>query len=86
MSEDLLLKQKEFETLRTKLLHGAREFYQKLEGLLEGQKDKESRLALGRAYRDVGELTSLIGSREEALVVHERATRSVRGARPRKSG
>ena len=36
----------------------AREFYQRLEGLLEGQKDRESRLALGRAYRDVGELTT----------------------------
>ena len=73
VSEDLLLKQKEFDTLRTKLLRGAREFYQRLEGLLEGQKDRESRLALGRAYRDVGELTSLIGSREEALAVHQRA-------------
>ena len=73
VSEDLLLKQKEFETLRTKLLRGAREFYQRLEGLLEGQKDRESRLALGRAYRDVGELTNMIGSREEALAVHQRA-------------
>ncbi len=73
VSEDLLLKQKEFETLRTKLLRGARDFYRRLEGLLEGQKDRESRLALGRAYRDVGELTTTIGSREEALAVHERA-------------
>ena len=73
VSEDLLLKQKEFDTLRTKLLRGAREFYQRLEGLLEGHKDRESRLALGRAYRDVGELTILIGSREEALAVHQRA-------------
>ena len=73
VSEDLLLKQKEFDTLRTKLLRGAREFYQRLEGLLEGQKDRESRLALGRAYRDVGELTNMIGSREEALAVHQRA-------------
>ena len=73
VSEDLLLKQKEFDTLRTKLLRGAREFYQRLEGLLEGQKDRESRLALGRAYRDVGELNTMIGSREEALKVHQRA-------------
>ena len=73
VSEDLLLKQKEFDTLRTKLLRGAREFYQRLEGLLEGHKDRESRLALGRAYRDVGELTDLIGSREEALAAHQRA-------------
>jgi serine/threonine protein kinase len=73
VSEDLLLKQKEFEALRTKLLRGAREFYQRLEGLLEGQNDPASRLALGRAYRDVAELTSLIGSHEEALAVHRRA-------------
>ena len=64
---------KEFETLRTKLLRGARDFFQRLEGLLEGQKDPESRLALGRAYRDVAELTNMIGSREDALAVHERA-------------
>ncbi len=74
VSEDLLLKQKEFDTLRTKLLRGARGFYQRLEALLEGQKDRESRLALGRAYRDVGELTSLIGSREEAVAVHRRGS------------
>jgi serine/threonine-protein kinase len=73
VSEDLHLKQKEFNTLRTKLLRGARESYQRLEGLLERQKDRESRLALGRAYRDVGELTSMIGTREEALAVHQRA-------------
>ena len=29
-------------------------------------------MALGRAYRDVGELTNMIGSREEALAVHQR--------------
>jgi eukaryotic-like serine/threonine-protein kinase len=73
VSEDLLLRQKEFETLRTKLLRGAREFYHRLEALLEGQGDRESRLALGRAYSDVAELTALIGSREEALTVHRRA-------------
>ncbi len=75
VSEDLLLKQKEFDALRTKLLRGASDFYQRLEGLLEGQKDRESRLALGRAYGDVGEITSLIGSREEAILVHQRALR-----------
>ena len=38
VSEDLLLKQKEFDTLRTKLLRGAREFYQRLEGSARGAK------------------------------------------------
>ena len=83
VSEDLLLKQKEFETLRTKLLRGAREFYRRLEGLLEGQDNPASRLALGRAYRDVAELTSLIGSHEEALAVHRRCARTVRGGQSR---
>ena len=81
VSEDLLLKQKEFDTLRTKLLRGAREFYQKLEGLLEGQKDRESRMALGRAYHDVGELTKPIGSREEALAIHRRGLGLFEGLR-----
>ena len=47
VSEDLLLKQKEFGALRTKLLRGAQEFYRKLEGLLGGQADRDSRRALG---------------------------------------
>ncbi len=47
VSEDLLLKQKEFGALRTKLLRAAQEFYRKLEGLLGGQADRDSRLALG---------------------------------------
>ena len=47
VSEDLLLKQKEFDALRTKLLRGASDFYQKLERLLEGQADRESPVSLG---------------------------------------
>ena len=47
VSEDLLLKQKEFGALRTKLLRGAQEFYRKLEGLLGGQADRDSRLGAG---------------------------------------
>ena len=39
VSEDLLLKEKQFEALRTKLLNGAADFYGKLERLLEGQTD-----------------------------------------------
>ena len=73
VSEDVLLKQKEFKALRTKLLRGAREFYQKLEGLLQGHEDRESRLALGRAYFQVGELTRQLDSIEEAQKVHRRA-------------
>ena len=73
VSEDLLLKQKEFGALRTKLLRGAQEFYRKLEGLLGGQADRESRLALARAYYEVGELTSQLDSKKDSLAMHQRA-------------
>ncbi len=43
VSQDLLLKEKEFEKLRTKLLRGAAGFYNQLGGLLEKQSDLESR-------------------------------------------
>ncbi|MFI5461330.1 MAG: hypothetical protein ACHRXM_38500 [Isosphaerales bacterium] len=73
VSEDLLLKEKPFEGLRTKLLRGAADFYSKLEGLLKGQTDPASRAALGRAYDSLGELTDKIGSKPEALAAHRKA-------------
>jgi serine/threonine-protein kinase len=73
VSEDLLLKQKEFVALRTKLLQGARDFYRKLERLLEGLADRESRLSLGRAYREVGVLTAEIDTLRDALAMQRRA-------------
>jgi serine/threonine-protein kinase len=79
VSEDILLKQEEFKALRTKLLGGARDFYHKLEGLLQGHTDRESQLALGRAYYEVGRLTEHIDSLEAALEVQERAARLFEG-------
>src|SRR5262249_10470404 len=73
VSEDVLLKRPEFDELRTKLLRSAREFYRRLEDLLQGQADPRSRAALGRAYFEVGYLTANIGSKEEALAVYRRA-------------
>jgi serine/threonine-protein kinase len=73
VSEDLLLKQKEFGALRTKLLRGARDFYQKLERLLEGHADRDSRVSLAQSYREVGELTQQIDTIQDALTVHRRA-------------
>ena len=46
VSEDFLLKEKPFESVRTKLLRGAAEFYSKLERRLEGQTDRPSRTVL----------------------------------------
>ncbi len=72
VSEDLLLKEKQFAGLRSRLLKGAADFYGKLERLLEGQSDAQSRAALGRAYFELGELTSKIGTSAEALAVHRK--------------
>src|SRR5262249_15197631 len=71
--EDLLLKEKPFEALRTNLLRGAAGFYTKLEGLLSGQTDKPSRMALAEAYDELAELTEKIGSKPEALAAHRQA-------------
>ena len=83
VSEDLLLKQKEFDALLIKLLRGARDFYQKLERLLEGQADRESRMSLGHAYREVGELTPQIDTLQDALTVQAVPWRFSRAWRPR---
>jgi serine/threonine-protein kinase len=72
VSEDLLLKEKQFDGLRTRLLRGATDFYQRLEDLLEGEADRRSRAALGQAYHDIGELTAEIGSQADALAALRR--------------
>ena len=43
VSEDLLMKERQFEALRTKLLRGAADFYGKLLVLLKSQTDLKSR-------------------------------------------
>jgi tetratricopeptide (TPR) repeat protein len=73
VSEDILLKEEQFKALRTKLLRGAREFYRKLEELLKGHEDRDSRLALGTAYLEVGELTRQLDAFAEAPEVIQRA-------------
>jgi serine/threonine-protein kinase len=73
VSEDLLLKEKPFEGLRTRLLRGAAGFYNKLEGLLAGQTDRPSRRALAQAYDELAELTEKIGAKPDALAVRRKA-------------
>jgi len=73
VSEDLLLKERQFEVLRAKLLKGAAGFYGKLEGLLKGQTDPKSRGALGRAYFELAELTGRIGNWAEAIAIQRKA-------------
>jgi serine/threonine-protein kinase len=69
VSQDLLLKEKEFDKLRTKLLRGAAGFYTELKGLLKTQSDPASRAELARAYDELGELTEKIGVKADALAV-----------------
>jgi serine/threonine-protein kinase len=73
VSEDVLLKQEQFQELQKRLLGGAAGFYGKLEELLQDQSDVRSRRALGNAYYELGELTRKIGSQPEALKVHQKA-------------
>jgi serine/threonine-protein kinase len=73
VSEDVLLKEQQLDGLRTKLLRGAADFYGKLEELLQGQTDPRSRAALGKAYAELGDLIDQIGSKSEALAVHQKA-------------
>jgi eukaryotic-like serine/threonine-protein kinase len=73
VSEDLLLKEKQFDGMRTTMLKSATDFYERLEDLLKEQSDHRSRAALGQAYHDIGELTARIGSQPEALAALKRS-------------
>jgi serine/threonine-protein kinase len=73
VSADLLLKEKEFAGLRSKLLKGGADFYGKLEGLLEGHFDPTSQAALGRAYFELARVTAEIGTGAEAEALHQKA-------------
>jgi serine/threonine-protein kinase len=72
VSEDLLLKEPQFQGLRTRLLHGARTFFGRLEALLRDRTDRRSRRAMGQAYDDLAALTDQIGSKPEALELYRR--------------
>jgi tetratricopeptide (TPR) repeat protein len=72
VSEDLLLKEPQFQALRARLLQGAHEFLGRLEGLLQGQADRRSRRALAQAYEDLAALTEKIGSQTDALGLQRR--------------
>src|SRR6516165_365186 len=73
VSEDMLLKNAEFQELRTKLLKEAAGFYTELEKLLAGQTDAKSRKTLADGYFQLAELTAKIGDQQQALAVHRKA-------------
>jgi serine/threonine-protein kinase len=72
-SEDVLLREKQLEGLRKKLLDGSLNFYERLTVSLEGETDRTSRRALARAVFDAAELNGRIGRSEKALEAHRRA-------------
>jgi serine/threonine-protein kinase len=72
VSAELLLKEPQFHGLRTRLLHGARTFFGRLEALLKDRTDRRSRRAMGQAYDDLAALTDRIGSKPEALELYHR--------------
>ncbi len=72
VGDDLVLKADQFKPLRDKLLKGAADFYRKLEGVLKDQPDRASRVSMGNAYFELGDLTAKIGDQAAALETHEK--------------
>ena len=72
VGDDLVLKDDQFKALRDRLLKGAADFYGKLESLLKEQRDRASRVAMGNAYFELGELTAKIGDRIAAREIHQK--------------
>ncbi len=73
VSEDVLLKQQEFEPLRTRLLGTAAEFYRKLEAQLGDASDVSSKSALAKAYVGLSGAAAAVGSTDQALKDLDRA-------------
>ena len=72
VSEDLLLKEKQFAGLRAKLLRGRPTSTASWRACWRARPTRQSRAALGRAYFELGELTAQIGNQAEALAVHRK--------------
>lgn len=72
VSEDFLLKEPRFQSLRDRLLETAGEFYQKLGAVLETSGDTESKRALLASNFELAELDLKLGRREDALALHRR--------------
>ncbi len=73
VSEDILLKNAQFDELRIKLLNEAAKFYGDLEKLLEGNDDPKSKRLLAAGFFQLGGLTTSIGDQPAALAVHRKA-------------
>ncbi|MFO0960389.1 MAG: serine/threonine-protein kinase [Isosphaeraceae bacterium] len=72
VSEDFLLKEPAFRSLREKLLNSAGEFYDKLGRAMEGSQDAASLQALYASNFELAGLEKKLGRREDALALHRR--------------
>jgi eukaryotic-like serine/threonine-protein kinase len=79
VSEDFLLKEDKFKSLRDRLLKSASDFYEKLGALLKEAADIPSRRALLQADFAVANLTDTVGRKEAALAAHRRVLAAQEG-------
>jgi len=70
VSEDFLLKEEKFKTLRNRLLKSASDFYGRLSMILDSETDVASRRALAQSDFELAELTRKVGAAEAALAAH----------------
>jgi serine/threonine protein kinase/tetratricopeptide (TPR) repeat protein len=84
VSEDFLLKEERFKSVRDRLLKAANDFYAQLAALLSKDSDPASRRALGQANFAVAELTDKVGQKDAALAAHQQVLkyREVLAAEP----
>ncbi len=73
VEQDETLKEDRLKPLRDKLLGSARQFYDKLGALLEGQADATSKAVLAESYRELGDLIDKIGQKPESLAAFKKA-------------
>ncbi|QEH35499.1 Serine/threonine-protein kinase PrkC [Aquisphaera giovannonii] len=72
VSEDFLLKEPKFKSLRDRLLGSAGDFYDRLGRVLEAGDDDASRRALLASNFELAELDAKLGRRADALALHRR--------------
>jgi tetratricopeptide (TPR) repeat protein len=71
VSEDFLLREERFKSVRDWLLKAANDFYAQLAALLSKESDPASRRALGQANFAAAQLTTKVGQKETALAAHQ---------------
>jgi tetratricopeptide (TPR) repeat protein len=84
VSEEFLLKERQFKGLRERLLTSASDFYGKLAALLKDTTDRPSRQVLLRVNFELAELTGKVGRYEDSLTAHRKvlAAREAMAAGP----